>query len=106
MSPIVVRTDSPALTTYQEEHALLEPLPGELAEAAQADEFLQRKHTYELAQSLQTRVHADSTATWDASTYRGPFHAKNCSDHSLCLLNAQLCCLSAPPLPSNLQGRG
>lgn len=45
VSPIVVRTDSPALTTYQEEHALLEPLPGELAEAAQADEFLQRKNT-------------------------------------------------------------
>ena len=37
MSPIVVRTDSSALTTYQEEHALLKPLPGELAEAAQAE---------------------------------------------------------------------
>ena len=50
-----------ALTTYQEEHALLEPLPGELAEAAQADEFLQRKHTRELAGSLRRRVSADST---------------------------------------------
>lgn len=63
MSPIVVRTDNPALTTYQEEHALLEPLPGELAEAAQADEFLRRRHTHALARSLQTRVRADSTAT-------------------------------------------
>ena len=62
MSPIVVRTDSSALTTYQEEHALLKPLPGELAEAAQADDFLQRKHTHKLARSLQTCVREDSPA--------------------------------------------
>lgn len=62
MSPTVMRTDSSALTTYQEEHALLKSLPGELAEAAQADEFLQRKHTHKLARSLQTCVREDSTA--------------------------------------------
>lgn len=34
-----------ALTTYQEKHALLEPLPGQLAEASQANELLRRKQT-------------------------------------------------------------
>lgn len=60
-SQVTDHLERTALTTYQEEHALLEPLPGELAEAAQADEFLRRKHTHELARSLQSRVSADST---------------------------------------------
>lgn len=37
--------DKQACPTHQEEHALLKPLPGELAEATQADELLQSRRT-------------------------------------------------------------
>lgn len=42
------RTNQLACPTHQEKHALLKPLPGELAEAAQADELLQSRQKLSL----------------------------------------------------------
>lgn len=77
--------------TYQEEHALLEPLPGELAEAAQANEFLQRKQTLSWLGACKP-----AATQILASSHHAPFHTKNHGDHSSCLLRAKLPLSSSP----------
>lgn len=52
--------DKAACPTHQEEHALLKPLPGELAEAAQADEFLQSRQKLGLLRGRQSPWCLDS----------------------------------------------
>lgn len=77
--------------TYQEEHALLEPLPGELAEASQANEFLQRKQTPSWLGACKP-----AATQILASLHHAPFHAKNHGDHSSYLLRAKLPLSSSP----------
>lgn len=61
--------------THQEKHALLEPLAGELAEAAQADELLRRKET-----GGWWGVQAWGTLEMPAALCRAPSRGEN---HSL-----------------------
>lgn len=52
--------DKLACPTHQEEHSLLKPLPGELAEAAQADELLQSRQSLSLLRGRESGWRLDS----------------------------------------------
>lgn len=78
-SPAAVQTPSRG-DTHQEEHARLEPLAGELAEAAQANELLRTKRTPGLAGRTRTRV----PAGFPAATCQGPRPGASWRDRRVC----------------------